>query len=209
MVARRARIHPTVSTSKSSQPASPTPAVCILVPAFVGLGAPYWDPYARGTILGITRGTNAGHIARAAIESMAFQSRDVLDAMQRDSGLHLQGLKVDGGASVNNPMMQFQSDILGRRSSAQSVGNDGPRRSIPRRPGGRLLDQRSGNLKELVARSTIYSRNAPGRTRIALAQWQKAVEQPAIGKPINHKPANSRPHSFAGYVATAPQRLAP
>ncbi len=86
----------------------------ILVPAFVGLGAPYWDPYARGAILGITRGTTAGHIARAAIESMAFQSRDVLDAMQRDSGLHLQGLKVDGGASVNNPMMQFQADILGR-----------------------------------------------------------------------------------------------
>jgi len=84
-----------------------------LVPGFVGLGAPYWDPYARGTIQGITRGTTAAHIARAAIESMAFQSRDLLEAMQRDSGVPLVDLKVDGGASVNNAMMQFQADILG------------------------------------------------------------------------------------------------
>jgi glycerol kinase len=84
-----------------------------LVPAFVGLGAPFWDPYARGTIVGITRGTTAAHIALAAIESMAFQSRDLVDAMQRDSGLKLNELKVDGGASVNNRLMQFQSDLLG------------------------------------------------------------------------------------------------
>jgi glycerol kinase len=84
-----------------------------LVPAFVGLGAPYWDPYARGTIVGITRGTTAAHIALAALESMAFQSRDLVEAMQRDSGLKLNELKVDGGASVNNRLMQFQSDILG------------------------------------------------------------------------------------------------
>jgi glycerol kinase len=84
-----------------------------LVPAFVGLGAPYWDPYARGTIVGITRGTTAAHLALAAIESMAFQARDLVDAMQRDSGLALAELKVDGGASVNNRLMQFQADILG------------------------------------------------------------------------------------------------
>jgi glycerol kinase len=84
-----------------------------LVPAFVGLGAPYWDPYARGTIVGITRGTTAAHIALAAIESMAFQSRDLLEAMERDSGVRLAELKVDGGASVNNRMLQFQADILG------------------------------------------------------------------------------------------------
>jgi glycerol kinase len=83
------------------------------VPAFVGLGAPYWDAYARGAILGITRGTKAAHISLAAIESMAFQSRDLLEAMQRDSGVHLKNLKVDGGAAVNNRLMQFQSDILG------------------------------------------------------------------------------------------------
>ena len=84
-----------------------------LVPAFVGLGAPYWDPYARGTIVGITRGTTAAHIALAAIESMAFQSRDLVEAMQLDSGLPLNELKVDGGASVNNRLMQFQADLLG------------------------------------------------------------------------------------------------
>jgi glycerol kinase len=83
-----------------------------LVPAFVGLGAPYWDPYARGTIVGITRGTTAAHIARAAVESMAFQSRDVLDAMQRDAGVRLGVLRVDGGASLNDGLMQFQADIL-------------------------------------------------------------------------------------------------
>ena len=84
-----------------------------LVPAFVGLGAPYWDAYARGTIVGITRGTTAAHVALAAIESMAFQSRDLVEAMQRDSGLALNELKVDGGASVNNRLMQFQADLLG------------------------------------------------------------------------------------------------
>ena len=83
------------------------------VPAFVGLGAPYWDPYARGAILGLSRGTTAAHIARSAIESMAYQSRDLLEAMQKDAGLELQELKVDGGASVNNALMQFQADLLG------------------------------------------------------------------------------------------------
>jgi glycerol kinase len=83
-----------------------------LVPAFVGLGAPYWDPYARGTILGITRGTTAGHVARAAVESMAYQSRDLLEAMHRDASLPLTYLKVDGGASVNDSLMQFQADLV-------------------------------------------------------------------------------------------------
>jgi len=83
------------------------------VPAFVGLGAPHWDSYARGTILGITRGTKAGHVARAALEAMAYQTRDLVDAMQRDAGVPLDSLKVDGGASVNNPLMQFQADLLG------------------------------------------------------------------------------------------------
>lgn len=85
----------------------------VLVPAFVGLGAPYWDSEARGAIFGITRGTTAAHIARAAVESMAFQSRDLLDAMRNDAGLPLTSLKVDGGASVNNDLMQFQADIVG------------------------------------------------------------------------------------------------
>jgi glycerol kinase len=85
------------------------------VPAFVGLGAPYWDQYARGTIVGLTRGTQAGHIARATVEAMAYQSRDLIEAMQKDAGLRLSKLKVDGGATVNNALLQFQADILGAK----------------------------------------------------------------------------------------------
>mgnify|MGYP002720472621 FL=1 len=85
----------------------------MLVPAFVGLGAPYWDSYARGTLVGITRGTTKAHIARAALESIAFQSAELLDAMQKDAGAPLKELRVDGGASNNDLMMQFQADILG------------------------------------------------------------------------------------------------
>lgn len=83
-----------------------------LVPAFSGLGAPHWDPHARGTITGITRGTSAAHIARAALEAIAFQSADLLKAMVSDSGIELKELRVDGGASVNSLLMQFQADIL-------------------------------------------------------------------------------------------------
>jgi glycerol kinase len=83
------------------------------VPAFVGLGAPHWDAYARGTIIGLTRGTTSGHIARAAIEGIAYQVADVLLAMRADSGIKLAELRVDGGACSNNHLMQFQADILG------------------------------------------------------------------------------------------------
>lgn len=82
------------------------------VPALVGLGAPYWDPQARGTIVGITRGTAAAHIARAALDAMAYQTHDLVTAMQQDSGIPLQSLRVDGGASVNDRLMQFQADML-------------------------------------------------------------------------------------------------
>jgi glycerol kinase len=84
-----------------------------LVPAFVGLGAPYWDSYARGTIIGLTRGSTIAHIARATLESMCYQTRDVLSAMTADSGVSVKTLRVDGGAVVNNLLMQFQADILG------------------------------------------------------------------------------------------------
>ncbi|MCP4150872.1 MAG: glycerol kinase GlpK [bacterium] len=83
-----------------------------MVPAFVGLGAPYWDPYARGTIVGLTRGTKKEHFIRAALESLAYQTHDILTAMQEDSGIKLKSLKVDGGACQNNFLMQFQADIL-------------------------------------------------------------------------------------------------
>jgi glycerol kinase len=84
-----------------------------IVPAFAGLGAPHWDQYARGTITGITRGTTGAHLARAALESIAFQVADVLDVMRQDSGIAMEELRVDGGAAANNLMLQFQADLLG------------------------------------------------------------------------------------------------
>ena len=86
-----------------------------LVPAFVGLGSPHWDMYARGTIIGLTRGSNRNHIIRAALESIAYQSKDLIEAMKEDSGISINSLKVDGGAVSNNFLMQFQSDILNMR----------------------------------------------------------------------------------------------
>jgi glycerol kinase len=84
-----------------------------LVPAFVGLGAPYWDPYARGTIVGLTRGSGRAEIVRAALEAAAYQTRDVAQAMEADSGIQLRELRVDGGMVANNWLMQFQADMLG------------------------------------------------------------------------------------------------
>src|SRR5207302_9628221 len=84
-----------------------------LVPAFVGLGAPHWDPYARGAIFGLTRGSSAAHLARAALESIAYQSAEILTAMESDANIELSELRVDGGAAANNLLMQFQADVLG------------------------------------------------------------------------------------------------
>jgi glycerol kinase len=83
------------------------------VPAFAGLGAPHWDPHARGTIVGLSRGSTRGHIARAALESIAFQSAELLAAMEKDAGQPLIELRVDGGATANDLLMQFQADVLG------------------------------------------------------------------------------------------------
>ena len=87
----------------------------VVVPAFAGLGAPHWDAWARGLIIGLTRGTTSAHIARAALESIAFQVTDVLHAMQADAGLKVRELRVDGGAAANNLLMQLQADLLGVR----------------------------------------------------------------------------------------------
>ena len=84
-----------------------------LVPAFAGLGAPHWDPYARGIVAGLTRAATGGHLARAALESIAYQVADVLDAMRADAGMKITSLRVDGGAATNNLLMQFQADMLG------------------------------------------------------------------------------------------------
>jgi glycerol kinase len=83
------------------------------VPAFAGLGAPHWDAYARGSLFGLTRGATGGHLARAALESIAYQSADVLAAMEKDAGITLAELRVDGGATASNLLMQFQADLLG------------------------------------------------------------------------------------------------
>jgi len=92
-----------------------------MVPAFVGLGTPYWDPYARGILVGLERGTTSGHIAHATVESMAYQSRDVVAAMEADSKVKLKTLKVDGGATANESLMQFQSDLLGVKTQRPVV----------------------------------------------------------------------------------------
>src|SRR5205085_11378305 len=84
-----------------------------LVPAFAGLGAPHWDAYARGSIFGLTRGATGGHLARAALESIAYQSAELVHAMESDADIKLSELRVDGGATANNLLMQFQADILG------------------------------------------------------------------------------------------------
>lgn len=91
------------------------------VPALVGLGAPHWDPYARGVVVGIERGTTAAHLARATVESMAFQTLDVVEAMERDAGVRLRALRIDGGAAVNNDLLQFQADVLGKRVARPKV----------------------------------------------------------------------------------------
>ena len=149
-----------------------------LVPAFVGLGAPYWDPYARGTIVGITRGTTAAHLALAAIESMAFQSRDVLEAMTRDSGLKLADLKVDGGACVNNRLMQFQADILGatvRRPQVSETTALGAA-YLAGLAVGYWQDQKEISANWVLDRQFAPQMDAGDRER-RYSLWKKAVER--------------------------------
>ncbi len=105
-----------IDRSSDIEPLAATVSDCdgvCFVPAFTGLGSPHWDPHARGTLVGLTRGTNRGHIARAALEAIAFQSAELLSAMQQDAGQPLIELRVDGGATVNDLLMQFQADVLG------------------------------------------------------------------------------------------------
>lgn len=103
----------TAAESEELAKAVPDTQGVFMVPAFVGLGAPYWDMYARGSMFGLTRGVNRKHVVRAVLESIAYQTRDILSVMEEDSGIKLASLKVDGGASANQFLMQFQSDILG------------------------------------------------------------------------------------------------
>ena len=129
-----------------------------LVPAFAGLGAPYWDMYARGTIVGLTRGSNKNHIIRATLESIAYQSRDVIEAMEEDSGIKLKALKVDGGATVNNFLMQFQADILGVEVARPKVReNNCFGCGVFSWLGSWLLEFKRRNFKKLGDGSSIYA----------------------------------------------------
>jgi glycerol kinase len=149
-----------------------------LVPAFVGLGAPYWDQYARGTLVGLTRGSGRAHIVRAALESMAYQTRDVLDAMQADSGIHLQALKVDGGAVGNNFLMQFQADLLNcpvdrpgvRETTALGAAY------LAGLATGFWQDQSELKQKWQVNRRFATQMSEDERTRL-YTTWQRAVER--------------------------------
>ncbi|HUT89332.1 MAG TPA: glycerol kinase GlpK [Thermoguttaceae bacterium] len=150
----------------------------LFVPAFVGLGAPYWDSYARGTILGITRGTKAAHIARAAIEAMAYQTCDLVDAMQKDAGMPLASLKVDGGASQNNQLMQFQADMLGvsvRRPEVAETTALGAAYLAGLAVG---YWQDTGDIARNWALQSEFKARIPAEKRAALyRRWQEAVRR--------------------------------
>ena len=148
-----------------------------LVPAFTGLGAPHWDMYARGTIVGLTRGTGRAHIVRAALESIALQTRDVLEAMARDSGLKPSALRADGGASANNFLMQFQADVA-------DLGVVRPRITETTALGAAMLAGRAVRLWSDVDLNRIWQSDcaftpsmAPAVREQLLAGWQKAVSR--------------------------------
>jgi len=151
------------------------------VPAFVGMGAPHWDPHARGAIVGLTRGTTEAHIARAALESIAFQSAEVLEAMQQDAGMQLTELRVDGGAAANDLLMQFQADLLG-------VPVVRPRVLETTALGAAYLAGIAtgvwGNRHEIAAHWHAARTFTPTLSRDAaesrLAQWRRAVERARV-----------------------------
>lgn len=154
-----------------------------MVPAFTGLGAPYWDPYARGAIFGLTRGANANHIIRATLESIAFQTRDVLEAMQNDAGTQLKSLRVDGGAVANNFLMQFQADILGARVERPEV------REVTALGAAYLAGLAVGfwkDLDEVREKSVIEREFRPSiettERNYRYAGWKKPSPEPVAGK---------------------------
>lgn len=153
-----------------------------IVPAFTGLGAPYWDMYARGVIVGLTRGANRNHIIRAAQESIAYQTKDVLDAMIADTGLEIQELRVDGGASRSDFLMQFQSDIMGRSLRRPMI------RETTALGAAYLAGLATGawdslqQIKELWAIDKVYTPSMdPERRESLLKGWKKPSPGPGIG----------------------------
>jgi len=149
---------------------------CYLVPAFTGLGAPHWDPYARGTIVGLTRGVNKYHIIRATLESIAFQSADILNAMNADSGIRLSALNVDGGASANDLLMQMQADLIGtpvqRPRSVESTAMGAA--YLAGLAVGYWKDK-NDVLRNRTMDRTFYPSIAPEERAKRLKGWEKAV----------------------------------
>ena len=149
-----------------------------VVPAFVGLGAPYWDPYARGSIFGLTRGANRNHIVRATLEAIAYQSRDLIDAMEQDSGIKLAQLRVDGGAVANNFLMQFQADILGTNVVRPTVIESTAAGSAYLAGLAVGFWDSLDDLKDKVAVDREYTPDMSDEQRQTLYKgWQKAVEK--------------------------------
>ena len=147
------------------------------VPALTGLGSPHWDPYARGTIVGITRGTRREHLARATLEAIAYQSLDAVEAMEEASGLRLEELRADGGAVVNRWLMQFQADVLGRPVVVPEVSETtalGAAYLAGIATGCWTLDQ-VGALWREAAR--YEPRMAAGEREALVADWRRAVER--------------------------------
>jgi glycerol kinase len=150
----------------------------VFVPAFVGLGAPYWDPYARGAILGIERGTTRGHIARAVLEAMSLQTLDVVEAMERDSGVELRELRVDGGAAVDDLLMQNQADVLGKRVR-RPVVNETTALGAAYLAGlgtGFWKDQADVERNWALDRE-FKPKMKPREREAAVARWRRAVER--------------------------------
>ena len=153
------------------------------VPALTGLGAPYWDQYAKGSLYGISRGTTAAHIARAALEGIAFQTMDIVNAMQKDAGVELAELKVDGGASRNNLLMQFQADILGTTVIRPKVTETTALGAAYLAGLAVGYWESIGHIKSQWAVDASFSPSAPEDTVKGLKEgWADAIERTLSGK---------------------------
>ena len=160
-----------IKTAAESEPLArsvPSSDGVYVVPAFAGLGAPHWDMYARGTIVGITRGTTAAHITRATLESIALQTLDVVELMERETGARMPELRVDGGAVANDLLMQIQADVLQRPVVRSAVAETTAlRRGVPRRPRCWILEGRSRTVADRARRRPLRAEDVRGRARRA------------------------------------------
>jgi glycerol kinase len=150
-----------------------------LVPAFTGLGSPYWDAHARGALLGITRGTNRAHIARAALEAIALQSAELLEAMRNDSDLAVTELRVDGGAAANDLLMQMQADLLQVPVVRPAVGETTAQGAADLALLGAQVFQKSEDLRlaraKNAAETTFYPQATPAWAEERMSSWRAAI----------------------------------